>query len=125
MRLRRLSGFDRDRVFYPAMVIPVATYYVLFGVMGGSTAALAAETTVALAFISMAVAGFRTSLWWAAAALAGHGVFDIFHGRFIQNAGMPEWWPAFCMAFDVLAGAIMAVLLVERPGFVSAPQKAL
>jgi hypothetical protein len=27
-------GFDRDRVFYPAVAIVVASYYVLFAAMG-------------------------------------------------------------------------------------------
>jgi hypothetical protein len=32
----RATGFDRDRVLYPTIVIVVALYYVLFAVMGGS-----------------------------------------------------------------------------------------
>ena len=35
-----LTGFDRDRVFYPTVVAVNATYYILFAVMGSSTAAL-------------------------------------------------------------------------------------
>jgi hypothetical protein len=30
-----LAGFDRDRVFYPTMLIVIATYYILFAVMAG------------------------------------------------------------------------------------------
>jgi hypothetical protein len=30
----RLVGFDRDRAFYSTMVLVVATYYILFAVMG-------------------------------------------------------------------------------------------
>ena len=32
--LAMLAGFDRDRVFYPTLVIVVATYYILFAAMG-------------------------------------------------------------------------------------------
>jgi hypothetical protein len=35
-----LSGFDRDRVFYPTLVIVVATYYILFAAIGSSRPAL-------------------------------------------------------------------------------------
>ena len=38
-----LTGFDRDRVFYPTVVAVNATYYILFAVMGGSTQALVWE----------------------------------------------------------------------------------
>ena len=33
--LARVSGFDRDRAFYPTVLIVVASYYDLFGAMGG------------------------------------------------------------------------------------------
>jgi hypothetical protein len=39
------------------------------------------------------VAGFKKNLWVIVAALAGHGVFDFFHHLFIQNPGVPVWWP--------------------------------
>ena len=114
-----LTGFDRDRVFYPTMVLVVATYYILFAVMGSSTRALALESFVAAAFFALAVVGFKKNLWLIVAALAGHGVFDFFHHRLIQNPGLPAWWTGFCLAFDVLAGAVLAMLLVRRAGFAS------
>ncbi len=110
-----LTGFDRDRVFYPTVLIVIATYYILFAVMGNSAPALTVESLVAGLFLVVAVAGFKKNLWLVAAALAGHGVFDFFHHRFIENPGVPVWWPGFCMAFDILAGAFLAVLLLRRP----------
>ena len=109
-----LSGFDRDRVFYPTLVIVVAHYYILFAVMGRSAHALAWESLVAATFLVLAVAGFKKSLWLVVAALVGHGVFDFFHHLIIHNPGVPVWWPGFCLSFDVLAGAFLAVLLMRR-----------
>jgi len=111
-----LAGFDRDRVFYPTLVIVVAHYYILFAVMGSSTRALTLECVPAGVFLALAVAGFKKNLWLIVAALAGHGVFDFFHHRFIHNPGVPEWWPGFCLSFDVLAGAFLAMLLIRRSG---------
>ena len=111
-----LAGFDRERVFYPMMLPPIATYYILFAAMGGS-AALPAECVAALPFLLGAIVGFKKNLWWTAAAIAGHGVFDFFHSTVIQNPGVPAWWPGFCGAFDVLAGGFLAMLLAKRPGF--------
>lgn len=112
-----LAGFDRDRVFYPTMAIVVATYYILFAAIGSSTPALVLESLVAGIFLAMAVVGFKKNLWVAVAALAGHGVFDFFHHLLIRNPGVPAWWPGFCLAFDVLAGAFLAMLLMRRSGF--------
>ena len=112
-----LSGFDLDRVFYPTMLIVVAHYYILFAAMAGSTSALTIETLAAAAFLILAVAGFKKNLWLVAAALAGHGVFDFFHHLFIQNPGVPVWWPGFCLSFDVLAAGFLAMLLMRRSGF--------
>ena len=109
----RLAGFDRDRVFYPTVVLVVAHYYILFAVMGSSMAALAWECVIAAVFFALAVAGFKKNLWVAAVALGGHGVFDLFHGLIIRNPGVPVWWPGFCMGFDVLAGGFLAVLLMR------------
>jgi protein-S-isoprenylcysteine O-methyltransferase Ste14 len=43
--------------------------------------------------------------------------FRFFSHRVIQNPGVPEWWSGFCMAFDVLAGGFLALLLARRSGF--------
>jgi len=114
-----VSGFDRERVFYPTVLIVVGHYYILFAAMGSSTSVLAQESLAAAAFLALAVIGFKKSLWLTAAALAGHGIFDFFHHLLIQNPGVPAWWPGFCMSFDVLAGGLLAVLLMRRSGFAS------
>ena len=112
-----LVGFDRERLFYPMMLPPIATYYILFAAMGSSTQALTIESLVASVFLMLAVVGFKQNLWLIVAALVGHGVFDFFHHLVIQNPGMPVWWPGFCMSFDVLAGCFLALLLARRSGF--------
>ena len=109
--MARLSGFDRDRAFYSTLVMVVASYYVLFAAMGGSTHVLLVESVAMMVFACIAIAGFRSSLWLVAAALVGHGVFDFVHGRLVSNPGMPMWWPSFCGAYDVFIGAFLSWLL--------------
>jgi hypothetical protein len=104
-------GLDRDRAFYPTVTIVIASYYALFAVMGASTNALLLESVVGAVFIAVAVSGFRSSLWLVVLALAAHGVFDVAHSRVISNPGVPAWWPAFCLTFDVTAAAYLAWLL--------------
>src|SRR5689334_22911955 len=82
-----LVGLDRERGFYPVIVVVTASYYVLFAVLGGAGPALWPEAAILCGFIALAVIGFKTNLWIAAAALLGHGVLDIFHGAMIDNPG--------------------------------------
>jgi hypothetical protein len=104
----RVVGFDRDRAFYPAVLIVIASYYVLFAVMSGSTHALLAELIVMSGFVIAAVLGFKSSQWIIVVALIAHGVQDAFHGKVIDNPGVPAWWPAWCLAYDIGAGACLA-----------------
>ena len=104
-------GMDRDRVFYPAVMMVIASYYALFAIMGGSLQVLAFELIPIVAFLVASVVGYKRSLWLVVAALAAHGVFDFVHGQLIANPGVPLWWPPFCLAYDVVAAAYLAWLL--------------
>jgi hypothetical protein len=106
-----IVGLDRDRAFYPTVMIVIASLYALFAVMGASTQALVLESVVGAVFIALAVSGFRSSLWLVALALAAHGDFELFHSRVISNPGVPAFWPPFCSAYDVTAAAYLAWLL--------------
>jgi hypothetical protein len=107
-------GFACDRSFAPTVLIVIASYYVLFALIGGSTRALLVEGLIATGFLLLAVVGFKTNVWLVAAAMVGHGVFDFLHHLLIDNPGVPSWWPGFCLAFDLLLGGWLAVLLVRR-----------
>ena len=118
--LATLIGLDRDRAFYPTLLVVIASYYVLFALMGGSGHALVVETLVMTGFLLVALIGFKKNLWLVVAALAAHGIFDFFHGRIVANPGVPAWWPAFCLTYDVTAAAFLAWLL-RRSRSVTAP----
>jgi hypothetical protein len=104
-------GLDRDRAFYPVVTIVIASYYALFAVMGASTHALVLESLVCAVFLAVAVIGFRWTLWVVVVALAAHGLFDLTHAAVISNPGVPDWWPEFCLAYDVTAAVYLAWLL--------------
>jgi hypothetical protein len=109
--LARSVGFDRDRAFYPTVLIVIASYYVLFAAMSGSVQAVLLESIVMTGFAIAAVGGFKSSAWIVVGALAGHGVFDALHGEVLENSGVPVWWPAFCLAYDLGAAASLAWLV--------------
>jgi hypothetical protein len=110
----RVVGLDRDREFYTTVLIVVASYNVLFAFTSGSMNAHVVESIVMAAFVAAAVTGFKTSRWIIIAGLAAHGVMDSFHGYVIDNPGVPSWWPAWCMAYDIGAASVLALLSVRR-----------
>ncbi len=109
-----MIGFDRERVFYPTVLIVIASYYVLFAVMGASRRTLILEILVASGFLLIGILGFKRNLWLVAIALVGHGAFDFLRPGFIDNPGVPRWWPGFCLVFDVVIGGLLALRLAKH-----------
>jgi hypothetical protein len=107
-------GMDRDRVFYPAVLMATASYYVAFAISDGHRQVLVSEIAICAVFTALAVAGFKRSLWLVVAALAGHGVMDIFHHDLVHNSGVPNGWTGFCLTFDLTAAALVGYALVFR-----------
>lgn len=119
-----LVGLDRDRAFYPTVLIVIASYYLLFAAMGGSVQTASVEVIGMSAFLAVAVAGFKFSPWWIVLGLFAHGVFDYTRGTFIDNAGVPLWWPGFCLSIDVVLSVFLGVLLIRGAGRADARQTA-
>ena len=95
-------------------MIVIASYYALFAVMGGSMQVVIVESVVAAAFLGVALAGFKSTLWLVVIGLAAHGVFDLIHPHLYANPGVPVWWPSFCLAYDLVAAAYLAWLLGSK-----------
>jgi hypothetical protein len=109
-----MIGFDRERVFYPTLLIVFASYYVLFAVMGASRRTLVIEIAFASGFLLIGALGFKRNLWLVVLALVGHGVFDFVRTGLIENPGVPRWWPGFCLVFDVVIGGLLALRLARH-----------
>ena len=101
-------GLDRERSFYSTILIVVASYYALFATMGASNGTLGIECSVGVGFLVLALVGFKKSMWLVAVGIVGHGVFDGAHHLFIENSGMPVWWPGFCGTIDIVMGSYLA-----------------
>lgn len=107
----RFVGLDRDRAFYPTVMIVIAALYGLFAILGKSMTALGLESVIGAGFILTAVLGFKYNLWLVVAALAIHGVYDFFHGHLFANPGVPVWYPGFCGTYDVVAAGWLAWMI--------------
>lgn len=107
-------GLDKDRSFYPVVLIVIAVLYILFAAIAGSTTAILVELLPAVLFVAAAAIGFKKSLWLVVAGLALHGVFDSIHHQIISNPGVPSWWPEFCLAYDITAAVYLGMLISLR-----------
>jgi len=112
--LGRVTHFDRDRSFYSTILVIIASYYILFAILGDSPTALVGETAIATMFWVVAVFGGLRSPLLVGIGIAAHGVLDLVHHVIIQNPGLPPWWPAFCMSVDILLGLWVIGLLRTR-----------
>ena len=106
-------GYDRDRSFYAVVLTVVGSLYPLFAVMAGAQG-LIPEVAFFAVFAAMAAVGFLKSLWVVVAGLFLHGVFDFVRHAYLAAPGAPEWWPAFCGAYDVVAAVGLATLLLVQ-----------
>jgi hypothetical protein len=107
----RFIGLDRDRAFYPTVMIVIAALYGLFAILGGRPGELTPEWIMMGGFIALATLGFRFNLWFVVVALFAHGIFDIFHPHLIANPGVPAWYPGFCLTYDVTAAGWLAWMI--------------
>jgi len=100
----RLTGYEKDRSFFPTLLIVIASYYLLFATLTDSISTLLIEIAVASFFIVVAVWGSYRFPILVGAGIALHGVFDFAYGYFYVNTGVPIWWPAFCAGIDIPFG---------------------
>ena len=90
--------------------------------MGASGRTLVEEIAISCAFLAVAVLGYKRYFWIVGVGMIGHGVFDLLHHLFIDNQGMPQWWPGFCMSFDVVMGVWLVVRTrIGRTPFLGPP----
>ena len=112
--LAKFTRFDEDRSFYFTVLVIIASYYVLFAVLGGSDLALVWELVIAAAFSTVAIVGALHAPTLVGIGIIAHGLFDFVHDGIIENPGVPTWWPSFCGSVDVLLGLWVVILTRSR-----------
>lgn len=113
-------GFHRDRSFAPTILIVVASYYVLFALMGGSGRTLVIEIFAASGFLLLAVLGFKTNPWLIAATMLRHEVFD-----FLHHLVGPELAPGVAAATFVAISSFAPLAAFEQGGLVGSDSLAM
>ncbi|MGY1742949.1 MULTISPECIES: hypothetical protein [unclassified Blastococcus] len=99
-----------DSTVYAMEIVLIAAVYIGFSVADGRGRVIAVETGVAAVFFVVAAAAVTGSAWLLVAGLLGHGLKDLWQHRTGFVTGT-RWWPPFCAAVDVVAAALIAVLI--------------
>lgn len=110
----RISGFEKDRSFYPTVLIVIGFLYVLFAALDGRGSVVFIESVFALIFSAIALIGYYKGCRIVAFGIAAHGVFDYVHQFFIEDRGVPIWWPGFCAVIDILIGVYVWFVACRR-----------
>lgn len=108
-----LTGFDRERSYYPMLTMVIASYYPLFAVLAEQNPAL--ELLCAGVFMVLALSPVFLGQAWALVgwALVAHGLFDLWlPGQWGHSSG-PVWWAPFCAGVDLPLG-LWVVWLYSR-----------
>lgn len=111
----RFAGVDGERGPFAIILGAIASFYLVFAIETGVAAIIGWHALVSAVFVGIAVLGARMTLWWIVGGLVAHGLFDLAEGIVDPNPA-PEWWPAFCLGFDLAAAAGLAWLLVAPAG---------
>ena len=99
-----------DATVYAMEIVLIAAIYIGFSVADGRSKVIAVETGVATVFFVVAAIAVTGSAWLLVVGLLGHGLKDFWQHRTGFVAGT-RWWPPFCAAVDVVAAALIAVLI--------------
>jgi hypothetical protein len=93
---------------YAIGTVGIAFIYIGFAVADGRPKVIAIESGVAMGFVILAAVAVTGSPWLLVAALAGHGLKDLWQHRtrFVANT---RWWPPFCMTVDFVVAAIIVI----------------
>ena len=97
-----------QRWLYSIGLLTLPTLYALFALRVGEPAVGIQEMIYGLPFLAagllFAFVSVRGSAIIVGVLWILHAVYDLVHDRFITNAGVPDWYPVFCFAVDVIVG---------------------
>lgn len=106
------SGMLSERSASAVALVAIASFYPVFALAQADRSDVIVHLLIFAAFLGMAWIGYRRGLMIIGVALIAHGGFDA--AMMVLAHPAPDWWPAFCAAFDLVLGA--AVIAFARQG---------
>jgi hypothetical protein len=96
--------------FHSVSLAVIGAIYMGFAFSDGRLSIMILELTAATVFIVLALLG----LWWAPACLAVglilHAIWDLAHRPSAVTTKLPNWYPPFCAAYDLVFAGVFLYL---------------
>lgn len=108
--IARSAGSKREVLLYAGGLVFAASVYVVFAVVGGAALSwVVLESSGLVLFSLVTLFGLRVSVLALALGWAAHAAWDVLlHG--VRGAGfVPDWYPVFCVGFDLCLAGYIAV----------------
>jgi len=108
-----------QRWMYALGLLTLPGLYIMWALRAGEKSVGVAELVYGIPFIVAGVlfasVSVRRSAQLVGAFWILHAVYDLAHGRFFSNPGVPAWYPVFCFSVDVVVGAYLLWLSQRIP----------
>ena len=108
-----------ERWLYSIGLLTLPSLYAFFALRVGDHPAGLKEMIYGLPFLVAGLVFAFVSVRKSAVVIGAlwilHGLYDLVHDQFISNAGVPDWYPAFCFSVDVVIGAYLLWLSRRLP----------
>ena len=108
-----------ERWMYSIGLLTLPSLYALFALRAGDPAVGLEEMIYGLPFLVVGLVFAFVNLRLSAVVVGSfwilHGVYDLVHDQFVSNAGVPDWYPAFCFCVDVVIGVYLLWLSRRLP----------
>ena len=108
-----------QRWLYAMGLLVLPSLYSLFALRAGEPAVGTTEMLYGIPFLAaglvFTLVGIRHSAVFVGAFWLLHGLYDLVHGRWLANPGVPAWYPVWCCAVDVVVGAYLLWLSRRIP----------
>lgn len=108
-----------QRWLFALGLVTLPSLYASFALHAGEPAVGAKEMIYGIPFLvaglAFTFAGFRYSAIVVGVMWILHGLYDLIHSHLITNAGVPDWYPVWCCAVDVVVGGYLLWLSRHVP----------
>ena len=108
-----------QRWLYALGLLTLPSLYALFALQAGEQAVGVKEMIYGIPFVVVGLVFAMVSVRQSAVVVGAfwilHALYDLTHGQFFTNPGVPDWYPVFCFSVDVVVGAYLLWLSRRIP----------
>jgi hypothetical protein len=108
-----------QRWLYSLGLLTLPSLYANFALQAGEQAVGVKEMIYGIPFVVVGLVFAFVSVRQSAVVVGAfwilHALYDLAHGQFVANAGVPGWYPIFCFSVDVVIGAYLLWLSRRIP----------